>query len=260
MSTNPEAQVRSLRRALVAVGNPVRAAQEKRYLKSTLRHFGTGVPAVRATARDFTRDHPLDREALKALAEALFDTGVFEMRSVAIAILERARKQLEPADADWLIGLVRASPLWAHVDWLAAAVVGPVLGDSPRARRQLDKWARDPDVWVRRTAILAPLVPLRSGGGDFEAFEARVTPLLADESFWTRKAIGWVLREVSRRRPELTAGFVTRHHAALSALTWREATRRLPEALRAALPARALSSSRSAAAGVRRRRSPAPRG
>lgn len=255
-----DAWVRELTRILTAAGDPERAVQEKRYHKSPLRHLGTGMTAIRRAGMALTRAHALDRESLRALVEALFATDVFELRSVGIGILERKWKLLEPEDAQWLISLVRASPMWAHVDWLAAGVVGPVLGDSGAAKRTLDAWACDENVWVRRAAILAPLVALRSGAGDFDAFEARVTPLLPDREFWIRKAIGWVLREVSKKRPELTAGFVRRHHAEMSALSWREATRRLPEAVRATLPARGtVSSTRAAPAAARRRRSPAPR-
>jgi hypothetical protein len=42
-----------------------------------------------------------------------------------------------------------------------------------------------------------------------------------------RKAIGWVLRDTSRRRPELVRAYVARHGPQMSGLTRREATRLL---------------------------------
>jgi plasmid stability protein len=47
---------------------------------------------------------------------------------------------------------------------------------------------------VRRTALLALLLPLRRGAGDFARY---AEALLEEREFFIRKAIGWVLRETS---------------------------------------------------------------
>ncbi len=46
--------------------------------------------------------------------------------------------------------------------------------------------------------------------------------------FFIRKAIGWVLREISRRDPGWVAAFTEHHISAMSGVTFREAIRRLP--------------------------------
>lgn len=46
--------------------------------------------------------------------------------------------------------------------------------------------------------------------------------------FFIRKAIGWVLREVSRKRPELTRAFLAEHAPTMAGVTRREAGRLLP--------------------------------
>jgi len=56
--------------------------------------------------------------------------------------------------------------------------------------------------------------------------------MLGDREFFIRKAIGWVLRDISRRRPDLVAAFIEMHRESMSGLTFREATRRLPASLR----------------------------
>ena len=44
----------------------------------------------------------------------------------------------------------------------------------------------------------------------------------------TRSAIGWVLRETSRKRPELVAGWLESRAARASGVTLREAVKYLP--------------------------------
>jgi len=193
------------------------------------------MPVIRRVAKELCRQHPeLTRAELRALVDALYATRIHELHSVAIGILEKKAVLLGPEDAPWLIDLVRHSASWAYVDWLAVKVLGQVVASDARLLRHLPAWASDPDFWVRRTALLAQLDMLRAGGGDFALFARIAVPMLCEKELFIRKALGWVLREVSKRRPELTADFL-REHPGASGLTFREATKHLPARMRAEL-------------------------
>jgi 3-methyladenine DNA glycosylase AlkD len=222
------ATVEAFRRHFSALGATARAAQQKAYLKSELSFHGVTVPIIRAEVRAFGKRQPLARGPLRATVDAFFATPFHDLRSAGIGILEQAHGQLESVDLDWLIELVRRSGNWAHVDWLATKVVGPVITRTGDRAARLRAWAGDDDFWVRRTALLAQHDELRAGRGDFALFEELAVPMLDDKEFFIRKAIGWVLREVSRRRPQLTRAFMKRHGSRMSGVTWREAARRLP--------------------------------
>ena len=232
---DPAEAVAAFRRRYRDAGSRVRAAGEKAYLKSSLRFHGVTVPQIRAAAAAFARDHPdLDRAGLRALADGLFATEFHDLRSTAIGVLEREVTLLGSRDLRWLAGLVRRAGNWAHVDWLATKVVGPVIASAGARERAriLRTWSKDSDMWVRRTALLAQHDELRKGRGDFALFEAIAAPMLGEREFFIRKAIGWVLREVSKERPELTFGFLLRHREHVSSLTLREGARRLPAGMR----------------------------
>jgi 3-methyladenine DNA glycosylase AlkD len=229
------AHIRGRHRAL---GQPERAVAERAYLKSQLDFHGVSMPEVRATAAALLKDNPgLDHDQLLALVQALYATSYHDLHSAGVALLERRRRTLAPADLPLLIDLVRRSANWAHVDWLATKVVGAVIAQLPAKARaaQIRRWAADPDMWVRRTALLAELDVLRAGGGDFALLAAIAVPMLPEKEFFIRKAIGWVLREVSKRRPELVFAFLRAHQQAMSGLTFREGSRQLPARLRAQL-------------------------
>jgi len=221
-----------LRRA----GSAARATGEKAYLKSDLRFWGTGQEPIRAAVRDYGRTHPdLTRTELRAVAEALYATRVHELRASAIGVLERNRETLIDRDMTWLIGLVRQSRSWAYVDWLAPKVIGDVIARDPRSRKRLSVWARDDDFWVRRAALLAEHDALRSGGGDFALWSRIAASMLDEREFFIRKAIGWVLREVSKQRPDLTFEFLRKHRERVSRLSLLEGAKYLPAAKRRAL-------------------------
>jgi 3-methyladenine DNA glycosylase AlkD len=233
--TRPD-YVAALHAQLAALGNPERAVQEKRYLKSELEFLGVGVPGVRKTAKAFVRTHELDHDQLLELTRALWKTEVYELRAISVAILELQHQQLTAADLPTLIALVREAKTWALVDWLATKVIGP-LSDDAKARKHIDAWARDPDFWVRRTALLCHHDALLQGHGDFDHFARLAEPLLDDPEFFIRKAIGWVLRSTAKRTPLRTYAFVEKHARELSGLSFREATRALSPAQRKKLAA-----------------------
>lgn len=252
---DPASVVKHFGRRFRALGNAERAAGSKAYMKSSLRFDGVDAKQLRAEVKAFCDDHPLTHVELVTAAAALFATDHFELRSAAIALLERRVKLLASSDLPWLAELARAGACWAHVDALATQVIGPTIANDELRPRRIRAWAADPDFWIRRVALLAELGTLRRGAGDFALFAEIAAPMLPEKEFFIRKAIGWVLREVSRRRPAPVAAFLREHAAACSGLTWREATRHLPAATRASLDKlRAPRPAAAARSKARRRR------
>lgn len=225
---------REIDAALREAGDPDRAADEKRYLKSRIRHYGVAVPGIRKVAAAFVKAHPeLERRGLLALVQALWADEVHEARMAAVELLDLLGDLLEPTDLALVERLVRESGTWALVDGLAANVAGGLVERHPGLGTTLDRWATDPDFWVRRAALLALLLPLRRGGGDFDRFGRYAEGMLEEREFFVRKAIGWVLRETGKTRPELVHRWLLPRAGRAARLTVREAIKHLPEDLRA---------------------------
>jgi 3-methyladenine DNA glycosylase AlkD len=220
-----------LERELVSQGSPARAEKERTYLRSELRHLGVSVPAIRATATRFRRAHPsLDHDELVALVTALWDEPVHERRMAAVELLDLRAEVLTSDDLPLLERLVREAGTWALLDGLAANVVGDVRERHPHLLEPtLEAWSTEDDRWVRRASLLAHLVALREGRDDLVAFGRRADRLLADRDPFVRKAIGWVLRDTSRRRPELVVSWLEPRVERLARPTLREAVRHLPD-------------------------------
>jgi 3-methyladenine DNA glycosylase AlkD len=224
----PSDPIPELLEALRARATAERAEKEKAYLKSDLVHLGVPMPGVRAVAKDFRKTHQPGADEIVALAAELWGEGVHELRAVACVLLEGEAKKLEPRHLDAIEALLRDSATWAYVDSLAANVVGTIVDRHPEAADRLDAWSVDRNFWMRRSALLALLVPLREGRGDWDRFVRYAEPMLAEKEFFVRKAIGWVLRETAKKRPDLVRSWVEPRQSRMSGLTYREATRTLP--------------------------------
>lgn len=226
-----------LERDLRAEGNEKRAAGAKAYLKSDLEFVGVAAKPLRAVARSFLDRHcGLQRDDLVELASALWARPVYELKASAVALLERKVPMLHQDDLDVVETFLRRSHTWALVDWLSIKVAAPLVDRDLRgAEPTLRRWSRDDDFWVRRASMLAQLPALRSGGGDFELFAACAGRMLKEKEFFIRKAIGWVVRDVSRKRPDLSFRFLLQHIHEVAALTLREGSKYLSDDQRKAL-------------------------
>jgi 3-methyladenine DNA glycosylase AlkD len=235
VKTNSELAAR-IEGTLRKAKNPERAVKEKAYLKSQLTHLGVPVPEVRRAVRSAARVvGTLSHADLLDAVNALWRNEVHELRLAAVELLVCRANELEAADLVRIEELLRESRTWALVDVLAANVCGTLLGRHPGSTRVLDRWAKDQDFWIRRAAMLALLGSLRRGDGDFERFARYADSMLEEKEFFIRKAIGWVLRETSKKRPQLVYEWLAPRVERASGVTIREAVKYLPAKRRARL-------------------------
>ena len=235
VSPDPDPGAALIERQLRAAGSPQRAASEQNYLKSKLEFAGTTVPRARAIVTAWRRAHPqLTRQRLTEVAAALWDGPVFECKLAAVLLLTDRRALLQAGDVTLVERMLRTAGTWALVDGLAADVMGSLVarfGD--QLHPALDRWAVDDNFWIRRSALLALLVPLRRGDpANFERFAGYADAMLAEREFFIRKAIGWVLRETGKRQPVLVADWLAPRAHRASGVTMREAVKWLPASQR----------------------------
>jgi len=235
-------------------GGADRAEKEKAYLKSELCHYGVSVPETRTVVREALRGQGLSHDEIIELAQRLWappraatdspkatkdSTPVHDRRAAAAMALIQSQDLLDAGDADAIERLLREAKTWALVDPLAGDLVGPLSEKDAGFDPVLERWSRDDDLWIRRSALLAHLVPLRQGRGNFDRFSRFADAMLEEKEFFIRKAIGWVLRDASRLRPDLVFEWILPRAHRASGVTIREAVRRLaPEQRDAVLAAR----------------------
>ncbi|SDK91470.1 DNA alkylation repair enzyme [Arthrobacter sp. ov407] len=200
-----------------------------------LRFYGTSVGAVRGTVRDAGRRYPgLSHDEVTALSSELWGSElwgseprgselrtapVFERRLAAVVLLQANVKLLTNSDLTRLEGFIRDAKVRDLVDPLAVDVVGPLVGGLDvlarvRADSVLDRWMQEPDAWLRRAALLSPLLALRAGAGDWDRFVRHANAVLggprgplddddAADGADVRDAVSRVVAEMAKRRPEL---------------------------------------------------------
>ena len=218
----------AVRDALSALGDPDRAAQQQRYMKSTMPFHGVGNPQRRAALRPVWAAHPLSGtdDWRGAIAE-LWDTAERrEERYAATDLLRLPRyrvwaSQPDPAMLALLRHLITTGAWWDHVDELASRPLGDLLRGHPDVVTPvLRGWAHEDDLWLRRSAIIAQLFSRHAT--DLELLSEAIEASITDRDFFARKAIGWALRQHARTDEAWVRAFVATHPD-LSPLSRREA-------------------------------------
>jgi 3-methyladenine DNA glycosylase AlkD len=222
--------VTAVRAALAAGGDPERAAQQQRYMKSELPYRGYTAPELRALLRPLLASYePVDRMTWERTVRALWDGATHrEERYAAIAVARhrRARVWLAPESLPLFRHLVVTGAWWDLVDETAQHLVRPTLVAHRAALTPvLRAWASDEDLWVRRTAVICQL-GLRADT-DTDLLRHAIDLNVDDPTFWLRKAIGWALRDYARTDPDWVRAEVSRHGDRMSGLSRREALKHL---------------------------------
>lgn len=211
--------------ALRRAADPARAAGMQAYMKSVQPCLGVRVPEVRRLTSALAREHPPASVAQLGEAAAALWRGAThrEERYAAVALtglpIARGALELLPLYEE----MITTGAWWDHVDGVAPRVRELLLAHPGTMAPLLRDWARSPDRWLRRSAVIAQL------GARDRTDRALLTEVIevnaTDPEFFVRKAIGWALRDLARTDPDWVRRFLAEHE--LSPLSRREAAKHL---------------------------------
>jgi 3-methyladenine DNA glycosylase AlkD len=219
--------IERVRSGLLAAADPDRAPQMQAYMKSSMPYLGVPVPAVRALVRAEAKARPpASTEALTATAAALWREAAHrEERYAASALtaVPAARRLQTLALLPLYREMITTGAWWDHVDEVSHRVGGLLVAFPADMAPTIRDWARDPDRWLRRSAVICQ-VGLKEATDPALLADA-VRANLADRDFFLRKGIGWALRDYARTDQDWVRAFVDAHE--LSPLSRREALKHL---------------------------------
>lgn len=209
------------------LGESSRAAGMQAYLKTDMAFFGVSSADRKTITRRLKSElAPLSNGEYRAQISELWEQPWRETRYLAIAVARAHPLFVTLDNLDLFEQMIRAGAWWDLVDEIAAHLIGRLVLDQREAMRPvLEAWIDDPDMWIRRTAILAQLRH-KQQTDTAQLFDFCLRR--ADEpEFFIRKAIGWALRQYAHTDPGAVRAFLAEHGDELSGLSRREAAKHL---------------------------------
>jgi 3-methyladenine DNA glycosylase AlkD len=222
--------VETIRQALAEVADPTKAPQMQAYMKSAMPYRGVSSPVLKSLCRDAFKAHPLANAAeWQRVVLALWRKASFREERYAAVLLTQARAYREfqtVSSLPMLEEMIVTGAWWDFVDTLAGRNLGDILRtDARRMKPLMRRWARDPDMWKRRSAILCQLGFKRDT--DLKLLYDCIEPNLSHKDFFIRKAIGWALRQYAWTDPKEIRRYVKANTDRLSPLSVREALKNI---------------------------------
>lgn len=170
-----------------------------------------------------------------SLADALWQTDIFEARLAAAKLLTQAR--LRPDDeAAWQLiqSWVPDFDSWAIADHACIAAQKRLLAD-PQRLDVVEIWAQSGELWSKRAALVATLPWTKQNNPKPEELDARERILgwaagyLPVKNGILQKAIAWWVRDLSRHDPARAAEFIEANRTHLKPYAIKEAARYMPD-------------------------------
>ncbi len=214
--------------ALTFLADPKKAQVLQRFFKTDKGQYAEGdiflgisVPETRKIAVAYQK-MPLS-EIEKAL-----QNKHHEIRLCALLILTEKFKKANKTDrqtiVDFYLQNTQAINNWDLVDASCYKILGTYLLDQPRTI--LYDLAKSENMWEQRIAIVSTWVFVRNR--DFKDALSISELLLPHPHDLIRKAVGWMLREISKRDEDIVLQFIEMHYDHLSRTTLRYAIERFP--------------------------------
>ncbi len=205
--------------------NPDLAHQMAKYMGFNFEFYGIQKPLRQKLQKQFWQQHGYPTiDQLKDVILELWQHPKREPQYTALDLLDKFKTRLPKDFIQTAETLITTKPWWDTVDLLAAKIVFNLFEKYPELEQKyFEKWLNSNNLWLQRTTLIYQLK--RKDKVNYQNVEKAVEQLKDSNEFFIQKAIGWILREISKTNPQYVKQFVQTHD--LPALSRREALRYL---------------------------------
>jgi len=208
--------------------NEERRQQMSDYMRGQFDYYGVMTPIRRELSKPFLKELPKEPKAdVYLLIELLWQQPQREFHYIAQELLFKvAKKTLEKEDLPFIESLIVRHSWWDTIDFLAPKILKIYFDKFPEERNAwVDKCVASHNIWLKRSSLLFHLKQKEDVDMDY-MFET-ILRLTGSTEFFINKAIGWLLREYSKKEPEMIEDFIDENREKLANLSIREGSKYL---------------------------------
>lgn len=176
----------------------------KKYIKSSHSFYETRVPELKVLAKKLHEEYNM-KEFYGVFNKFWISRSARQM-SLAIYALQMYKEDFDLITWKFIKQKLKEIKSWDKIDSIALNIIGEILLKNPEIGREIIKFARGKNIWLKRAAIIStiPLVKER----DFRLALEIVNEHLYDKVEYIQKALGLVLKEIGGQKPEILKRFI----------------------------------------------------
>lgn len=199
-------------------------------LTSEAKCIGVPVPKIRQLARDFKIEFAnLDFGVFCEIANRFFKEECREEILFAIFVIAQQKKNFDKIEWKQIDAWLKHIDNWETCDQLSGNIVTAIIVKNPDLLENLFELTKSENKWERRFAV-ATVANINHDGRAYpkETFWI-CKPLLTDKEPVVTKAVGWAIREISKKCPEETFDFLKENLKIIPKRLLKESSELLPE-------------------------------
>ncbi|MDC9714368.1 MAG: DNA alkylation repair protein [Gammaproteobacteria bacterium] len=184
--------------------------------------IGVRVPQTRQVAKQYFKTTGFEEIG------KLINHPIHEVRHCGLIMLvNQYQTGNQRAVFGYYIDNIQAVNNWDLVDTTTPQIVGDFLHQYPEKLPLLFDFSRSNDLWERRIAVVATWAFIKKN--EFTPTLEISKLLLNDKQDLIHKAVGWMLREVYKKDPDVCKTFLQENYTQLPRTTLRYAIERMEE-------------------------------
>lgn len=205
---------------------PGRAEGAAAYHKVEREYLGVTNPAINEITTGWRRTLTVDERV--TLADALWQTDIYEARLAAAKLLTQARIKGDAPVWALIVSWVPDFDSWAIADHVCMAGQKRLVADPTRVDT-VEGWTTSDYMWTRRAALVITLPWTKQNHPKPEDLAIRDRVLgwaatyIDDREWFIQKAVAWWLRDLSKHDPDRTRAFLAAHGDRMKAFARKEA-------------------------------------
>lgn len=223
-SISPEEYLQLISEKFTQAGDPIRAEQQRAYMRHQFEYCGLGAPQWMWMAKEIFADQGMyTGKQLEQFIKHCFDQDYREIQYVSLEMMQRVLPQQSKSWIRVLEKCIITHSWWDSVDWLAK-LVGMHFKRFPELQHEYaHKWIASENMWLQRVAIIHQLFYRETT--DEKLMYEMIRQVSGSKEFFIQKACGWALRQYAKTNPASVEKFITK--TKLSNLSVREAMKHL---------------------------------
>jgi 3-methyladenine DNA glycosylase AlkD len=177
-------------------------------IPDTGKFFGVPLPILRVIAAEIGKFIQKEPTRAKLLLETIWNEGSFEARQIAGKCLEKFGQKNPEISLDFVSSVLHDLDNWAVCDNLAMFGVEPMVYSNPELVLPLsENGIESKNKWIRRFGVVT-LRGYKKVQTTNKVFEI-LGLVMGDNEKEIKKAVSWVLREITKRNLNEVAEFLT---------------------------------------------------
>ena len=205
----PKEFTRGLQELFVSCVDKEATKNYRRIIPDTGKFFGVPLPILRVIAAEIGNFIQKEPTEAPSLLETIWNEGSFEARQIAGKCLEKFGPKNPEISLDFVSSVLHDLDNWAVCDNLAMFGVEPIVYSNPELVLPLsENGIKSKNKWIRRFGVVT-LRGYKKVQTTNEVFRT-LDLVMEDNEKDVKKAVSWILREITKKNHEEVAEFLTK--------------------------------------------------